>query len=279
MSGDRYDQLGVGYAVVRRPDPRIAADLRSAIGAATSVVNVGAGTGSYEPVEIATIAVEPSRVMLAQRAHSAASAVQALAEALPFGDASFDVGLAILTVHHWNDADAGLLELRRVSRRQVVLTWDPSVVAEQFWFARDYLPQASIRERDLVTVSGIAERLGDRAVVRNVLVPSDCTDGFYAAYWARPHAYLDPHVRAGISAIALTDPALVNAAVARLERDLLSGDWNARYGRLLDCDAVDMGYRIVVAGDADEPCEGRLAAGAQSSSAIPTATSQSDHTT
>lgn len=255
MSGDRYDQLGVGYAVVRRPDPRIAADLRAAIGAATSVVNVGAGTGSYEPVDIATIAVEPSRVMLAQRAHSAAPAVQALAEALPFGDASFDVGLAILTVHHWNDADAGLSELRRVSRRQVVLTWDPRVVAEQFWFARDYLPEASVRERDLITVDGIAARLGNDASVSEVLVPSDCTDGFYAAHWARPHAYLDPRVRAGISAIALSDQSLVAAAIRRLDADIRSGEWNARYGHLLNVDAVDMGYRIVSARQGEDPCE------------------------
>ncbi|MDI1290365.1 MAG: methyltransferase domain-containing protein [bacterium] len=248
MSGERYDQIGVEYSSVRRPDPRIAADLRAVIGAAESVVNVGAGTGSYEPADIATIAVEPSGVMLAQRAPSAAPAVQAVAESLPFSDESFEVGLAILTVHHWSDADAGLSELRRVSRRQVVLTWDPLVVAEQFWFARDYLPQASIRERDLVTVDGIAERLGDSAVVKTVLVPPDCTDGFYAAYWARPRAYLDRRVRAGISAIALTDASLVSAAIRRLDEDLQSGEWNARYGDVLGAEALDMGYRIVSAG-------------------------------
>ncbi len=249
MSGARYDRLGIGYAAVRRPDPRIAADLRAAIGRATSVVNVGAGAGSYEPDDISTVvAVEPSEVMLAQRSSSAAPAVQAVAEGLPFADGQFDVGLAVLTIHHWRDADAGLAELQRVSRRQVVLTWDPQVVAEQFWFARDYLPEASVREGSLVTVDGIAERLGDTAVVRTALVPPDCTDGFYAAYWARPHAYLDPHVRAGISAIALTDASLVSAAIRRLDEDLRSGEWNARYGHVLGAEALDMGYRIVSAG-------------------------------
>lgn len=244
MGADLYDSLGVGYGSVRRPDPRIAAAVRQALGDATSIVNVGAGSGSYEPVDIATIAVEPSAVMLAQRAESAAPAVRARAESLPFIDKSFDAGLAVLTVHHWTDPDAGLAELRRVSHRQVVLTWDPIVVAQEFWFARDYLPEASIRELDLLTVDGIADRLGDPRV-DPVLVPADCSDGFYAAYWARPHAYLDPRVRAGISAIALTDQRIVVAAVRRLENDLRSGAWVERYGHLLDVDSVDMGYRIV----------------------------------
>ena len=251
MGGARYDWLGVGYSDVRQPDPRIARDLRAAIGPADSVVNVGAGSGSYEPVDVATIAVEPSDVMLAQRSASAAPAVQGMAEALPFADRQFDVGLAVLTVHHWSNADAGLAELQRVSRRQVVLTWDPKVVAEQFWFARDYLPEASVRERSLVTVDGVSDRLGPDAAAHALLVPSDCTDGFYAAYWARPHAYLDARVRAGISAIAMTDEAMVSAAVSRLDADLRSGQWNARYGHLLELDAVDMGYRIVIAGDGE----------------------------
>lgn len=254
VTATRYDTLGVGYSAVRRPDPRIAAALRRAIGSAASVVNVGAGAGSYEPSDICVVAVEPSSVMLAQRPEFAAPVVQARAESLPFGDRAVDVALAVLTVHHWNDADAGLAELTRVSRRQVVMTWDPAVVAEQFWFARDYLPQASIRERDLITVAGIAERLPN-ARVESVLVPADCTDGFYAAYWARPWAYLDPQVRAGISAISLADEADVREALRLLETDLASGDWNERYEDLLGLDAIDMGYRIVVGGDWEEPCD------------------------
>ncbi len=254
MTAARYDTIGVGYSSVRRPDPRIATALRRAIGDASSVVNVGAGAGSYEPTDVVVTAVEPSTVMLAQRPATAAPAVQALAESLPFADDSFDVGLAVLTVHHWSDADAGLVELTRVSRRQVVMTWDPAVVAEQFWFARDYLPQASVRERDLLTVGGIADRLPN-ARIENVLVPADCTDGFYAAYWARPYAYLDPQVRAGISAISLSPEADVAQAVLRLESDLASGDWNARYADLLSLDAIDMGYRIVISGEWEEACD------------------------
>lgn len=247
MGGAVYDSIGVGYSRVRRPDPWIAAELRAAIGAMTSLVNVGAGTGSYEPP--GTIAVEPSEVMLKQRPRSAAPAVRACAEALPFADGTFDVGLAVLTVHHWRSAEAGLAELRRVSRRQVVLTWAPEVVAAEFWFARDYLPQSVARERDLATVDRIVELLGRDCEVRTVLVPADCTDGFFAAYWARPHAFLDPQVRAGISAIALSDEFDVRAAVQQLQNDLRSGDWQARYGHLLSLDAADMGYRIVISGD------------------------------
>jgi len=251
---DRYDAIGIGYSTVRRPDPRIAAELRAAIGPATSVVNVGAGAGSYEPDDVRTIAVEPSEVMLRQRPANSAAVVRAVAEALPFSSGTFDVGLAILTVHHWNDPSAGLSELRRVSRRQVVLTWDPRVVEERFWFARDYLPKASARERDLATVDRIADLLGGAVTVSDVFVPADCTDGFYAAYWARPHAYLDPVVRAGISAIALSDDSDVRSAVDRLRADLVSGRWKARYGHLLGLDAVDMGYRIVTSVQTEEPC-------------------------
>jgi SAM-dependent methyltransferase len=186
--------------------------------------------------------------MLAQRPVGAAPAVRAVAEALPFADDAFDAALAILTVHHWTDPAAGFAELQRVAPRQVVVTWDPEVVASSFWFTRDYLPEALEREIGLPTVREVAQGLGTRSAVSVLEVPHDCRDGFFAAYWRRPHAYLDPDVRAAISAFALLDQRLVARAVDRLARDLDDGTWAQRYADLAAYESLDLGYRLVVAG-------------------------------
>jgi Methyltransferase domain len=245
MSPERYDAIGRGYSSVRRPDPRIAAQVRSAIGSARSVVNVGAGSGSYEPDAVATVAVEPSQVMIRQRPTDAAPVICAYAEALPFPDGAFDVAMAVLTVHHWRDRSLGLSELVRVSRRQVVVTWDPELFAEQFWFERDYLPRDH-QDDASGTLTGVRRALGSRATVEPVPVPTDCRDGFYAAYWSRPEAYLDPAVRQGISAFATEDQSRVRDAIRRLSRDLASGRWDARHPGLREQTALDVGYRMVV---------------------------------
>jgi SAM-dependent methyltransferase len=245
----RYDSLGLGYRAVRQPEPRIRAQIRSAIGDVTSVVNVGAGSGAYEPSDAVTVAVEPSHVMIAQRGPSPAALVRGVAEGLPFQDLAFDVAMAVHTVHHWADPWTGLGEVCRVSRRQVVLTWDPLFRAQRFWFTRDYLPQALDRERELATLATVVEALGGRARVEPVPLPADCTDGFYGAYWARPEAYLDPSVRAAISVLALTDPVQVADAVRRLEADLRSGAWQERNAELLGLASFDAGYRLVIAGE------------------------------
>jgi SAM-dependent methyltransferase len=253
VPGDLYDRtsLAVGYSGRRRPDPRIAAQVREALGTALRVVNVGAGAGSYEPTDGAlVVAVEPSVGMLVQRPDGAAPAVRAVAEQLPFGDGRFEAAMASLTVHHWTDPGAGLAEMRRVAPgRQVVLTWDPDVVARTFWFTRDYLPEtiASERERGLWTVDEIAGALAPVSV-DVVPVPWDCTDGFFGAYWRRPEAYLLPVVRNAISALALLDEDVVDDAVRRLAGDLDTGRWAARYADLLELDELDLGYRLVVAG-------------------------------
>ena len=254
MPGDVYDRtsLAVGYSGRRLPDPRIAAQVRAALGRARRVLNVGAGAGSYEPREpaVQVAAVEPSLAMLAQRPKAAAPAVRAVAEQLPIGTGACDAALASLTVHHWTDPAAGLRELRRVAPgRQVVLTWDPDVVARSFWLTRDYLPEAPAaeRERGVWTVDDIAAELAP-VRVDVVPVPWDCTDGFFGAYWRRPEAYLLPVVRNAISALALLDEWLVDDAVRRLAADLDTGRWAARYADLLQRDSLDLGYRLVVAG-------------------------------
>ncbi|GAA2364668.1 methyltransferase type 11 [Catellatospora methionotrophica] len=240
---DPYRTLGTGYAEQRRPDPRLAAIIDDALGDARTVVNVGAGTGSYEPVDRAVLAVEPSPVMIAQRRPGSASVVRAVAERLPFAEGSFDAGLAVLTVHHWTDPARGLAELRRVSRRQVVVTWDPAVIS-RFWLVADYLPEIADAERGLATCEFISRELAP-ARVTALPVPHDCTDGFLAAYWNRPHAYLDPAVRASISSLAKLDPVRVDEAMRRLRADLDSGAWQERHGSPDATGTADVGYRLV----------------------------------
>jgi len=246
--GARYERIGHGYASARREDPRIGAAVRDALVPARTVVNVGAGTGNYEPHGLAVVAVEPSEVMIAQRAGRPAPAVRAVAEALPFPAGSFDTALAFLTIHHWSDLAQGMAELRRVARRQVVFLFETSVTGG-FW-AIEYFPEALDvpTEREAPGVDRLRELLDVREV-RPVPVPFDCTDGFGAAYWGRPEAYLDPGVQAGMSWLAVL-PAHVRArGTARLAADLESGAWDRRLGHLRTMPELDVGYRLVIAGD------------------------------
>src|SRR5580765_5569950 len=192
-----YDTIGATYTVTRRTEPRIAAQVWAALGDAETVLNVGAGTGSYEPPDRDVTAVEPSAVMRAQRPAGAARCVAATAESLPFGDQSFDAAMAFATVHHWPDPIAGLREMRRVARRVVVFTCDTTEESwrGRFWLTRDYLPEIAASPIGLATE--LANAIG--AKIEPVLIPWDCTDGFFEAYWRRPEAYLQDDVRRGIS--------------------------------------------------------------------------------
>jgi SAM-dependent methyltransferase len=238
-----YDTIGQHYVAQRAADPRIAQAIRVALGEAVSVVNVGAGAGSYEPPDLAVCAVEPSPVMCAQRPRGSAPVVRAVAEHLPFAEGSADVVLAVLTVHHWTDPMAGLRECQRVARqRVVVLTWDPE--ATGFWLVEDYFPDLlAYDRRAFPPLARIQDALGG-AEVRPLLVPNDCVDGFLGAYWQRPEAYLQAEVRAGMSSFARA--ANVAPGLARLHRELASGLWEAKYGALRTRAACDVGYRLVV---------------------------------
>lgn len=258
MNANPYQTIGFGYSHHRRPDPRIADQIDQALGSATTVINVGAGTGSYEPRNRQVTAVEPSTVMMRQRPPGSAPVIQGYAEALPFPDKSFDVAMAILTVHHWTDPAAGLAELCRVSGRQVVLTWDPAVTA-RFWLVQDYLPEVAEAEARLASLDVVEtwfRRDGTQVAVIPVPVAADCVDGFLGAYWRRPHRYLDPRARAAISALANLDQHLVRRAMRRLDADLATRRWHERHQALLDIDTLDLGYRLVVADSparADQP--------------------------
>ncbi len=242
----RYDTIGRTYAQTRRTDPRIARAIWKALGDARSVVNVGAGTGSYEPVDRRVVAVEPSRTMIRQRNVTAAPVVQAWAEALPFADGAFDASLAVLTVHHWSNVARGLPEMQRVARRQVVFMFN-HVTSNEFWLVAEYFPEV----RDLETESPpapetVAAMLGG-ARVEPVPVPADCVDGFGGCFWNRPERYLDSAVQDGMSSFAQLDPAVRARGTERLRADLASGAWDARHGELRARPEFDLGYRLVVA--------------------------------
>jgi SAM-dependent methyltransferase len=236
--------IGRGYTAVRREDPRIAARIGAALGDARTVVNVGAGAGAYEPADLEVVAVEPSEVMVRQRAEGAAPVVRALAEELPFEDGSFDAAMAVLSDHHWSDRRRGIAEMRRVAGRVVILTFDPATTHDT-WLVSEYLPCFADILTDAFRLEEIVEHLGG-ARVEPVPVPHDCTDGFFHAYWRRPHAYLDPQVRAGISAFAQMDEACVEQGIARLRADLESGEWERRHADLLEMEEIDRGYRLLV---------------------------------
>ncbi len=237
-----YDRIGVTYSTQRRPDPRIAAQIHAALSNARTVLNVGAGTGNYEPSDRQVTALEPSAEMIAQRPASSAPVVQGHAEDLPFADNSFDAAMAVLTVHHWSDQPTGLAEMRRVAKGPVVIfTFDPD--CHEGWLG-DYLPElAALDAQIMPPLSLYGEVLGPVDII-TVPVPADCTDGFLAAYWRRPEAYLDPRVRSGISSFWKVPN--VDTAMAQLALDLETGEWHRRYGHLLDLDEIDAGYRLVV---------------------------------
>jgi SAM-dependent methyltransferase len=233
IAGDfDYDTHGRGYAGVRRPDPRIAAMVHTALGDARTVLNVGAGAGSYEPADRYVTAVEPSAAMRAQRPHTAVPAIDAVAEALPFDDGAFGAAMATVTVHQWQDAEKGLAELRRVSRGPVVvLTFDGDAL-DLLWLA-EYVPELIAAERRRYPpINRIAELIGRTCDVAPVPIPIACTDGFTEAFYARPERFLDPAVRAAQSAWGFVEPDAITRGVGRLRADLESGAWDTRYGAL-----------------------------------------------
>jgi SAM-dependent methyltransferase len=248
----RYDDIGRTYTVTRRADPRLQAVIERALGNARSVLNVGAGTGSYEPVDREVTAVEPSPVMCAQRPPHAPPAIHAHAERLPFEDGSFDAAMAVFSDHHWDDRARGFAELRRVARHRIVLLNANPGESGLFWFTNDYLPEFLDLVPERYRTPGAWERelgeaLGPEVRLIPVPIPHDCLDGFYGAYWRRPGAYLAPVVRAGISVFAQVAPADAQRAVDALRTDLASGAWERRNASLMELTALNLGYYVVAA--------------------------------
>jgi SAM-dependent methyltransferase len=251
VTPELYDSIGRTYTSTRGTDPRIAAAVWDALGDARTVLNVGAGTGHYEPVDRELVALEPSEVMIAQRPPDAAPVVPGRAEALPFEDDSFDAVMAVLSDHHWSDRRRGLAELRRVARRRIVVFNADPGEADVFWLTTEYLPEFLELIPDRYRAPGtwadeLRDALGEIRLTP-VPVPHDCADGFYGAYWRRPEAYLDPAVRAGISVFAKVSSAAVVRAIDALGADLETGRWHERHRELLSMDELHLGYYVIVA--------------------------------
>jgi SAM-dependent methyltransferase len=241
VSAPLYDRIGWGYGRVRRTEPRIAAAIEQALGDARTVLNVGAGTGSYEPAGREVLAIEPSAAMRAGRPPSAAPCLAAEAEELPLADASVDVAMAIYSDMHWRHRDKGIAEMVRVSRRGVVLLTVDRDVARRYWLTRDYVPGAD----DLFAPLSSVTSLLPGARVTEVPIPADCVDGFAHAFWKRPHALLDPRARATMSMFARLPSLVVESGLARLRSDLGSGEWQRRNRAILEVDSLDLGHRLV----------------------------------
>lgn len=244
-----YDTIGRGYAEIRRPEPRFAARIEAGLGDARTVLNVGAGSGSYEPAGRDVTAVEPSSLMISQRPPGAAPVVQAHAENLPFADDSFDAAMAVLTVHHWRDHAAGLAEMRRIARdRVVVLTLDAAQV-DHVWMVADYFPAAGKVDHEVLpTVAELASHLPG-AEIEIVPAPRNCTDGFTIALWDRPELLLDPVVRRSSSVWHDMPEDEIDRGVARLRAELESGEWDRKYGHLRSQAELDIGLRLLVCAD------------------------------
>lgn len=254
MTPELYDDIGRTYATTRHADPRIAAAILEGLGDARTVLNVGAGAGSYEPADREVVALEPSPVMTAQRPPGAGGRVRVIqgrAEELPFEDDSFDAVMAVLSDHHWGDRRRGLTELRRVARGRVVLFNANPGEADLFWLTVEYLPEfrgliAPRYRGPAAWRDELREVLGG-VELTPVPVPHDCTDGFYGAHWRRPEAYLDPAVRAGISVFSQVSSEAVDRAIDALGADLRDGRWQERHRELLSMDELHLGYYVIVA--------------------------------
>ncbi len=248
-----YDRIGIGYDEHRRTDPRIAAPIAAALDSMRTLVNVGAGAGAYEPRDRPVIPVEPSRVTATHRPRDLAPAVLASAEDLPLADKAVDAAMAVLTIHHWEDPERGIAELKRVARGRIVLVTVDPVVEAQMWLFADYVPE--IAQRDAVEFPSITDLhrwLGPSATSRPIPIPHDCVDGFLLSFWSRPERVLDPDARRATSGFARLDDVVEAAAVTRLAEDLARGAWDREHGALRHLDVYDAGLRLIVA----EPGEG-----------------------
>ena len=237
-----YDILAEQYSNYRKPDPKIAARINSHVQGAQSVLNIGAGMGSYEPEGCEVVAIEPSYEMIAKRKRAEAALIMGLAEDLPFRDNGFDVSMAILTIHHWADVALGLREMLRVSKYRIVLfTWIG--YGSNFWL-EEYIPEIkTIDEKLFPTLVKLEQLLGGISVEK-IEIPYDCTDGFMCAYWRRPEAYLDPDVRKAISTFSRISD--YHEGLNMLRDDIKSGVWYKRHSHLFEKQSLDLGYRLVV---------------------------------
>ena len=248
-AGMRYERIGQGYANRRREDPRLRHLIHEALDGMHTLVNIGAGAGSYEPSDRDVVAVEPSAVMVAQRPPGSAPVVRAIADRLPLADDSVDAAMTILSLHHWHpDQRAGVMEMRRVARhRVIVVTVDPEV-SGRMWLMADYLPEVvELDHRIFPSPSTIAGWLGNPAEIRVVPISRDTPDGTLMSFWAHPERVLDPDARNVTSGFARQPARVIERVVASVSRDLDNGNWDRRHGQLRELEEFDAGLRLIVA--------------------------------
>ncbi|MCB9077177.1 MAG: class I SAM-dependent methyltransferase [Anaerolineaceae bacterium] len=239
-----YDDIGINYSVTRCTDPKIAQQLYAELQGATRIVNIGAGTGSYEPENIDLVAVEPSSKMIAQRTMGSHPVEQAFAEKLPFDNRSFSHAMTVLSMHHWENRPLAFSEINRVATEKfVTITWDPH--SEPFWLTRDYFPEIHEMDRQIFPDLDELNEYFDEVTMRPLPIPSDCQDGFFAAFWKRPAAYLSHQVRQSMSPFAKIKD--LSAGLQKLEDDLASGVWAKNNHAILDLSSLDVGYRLISA--------------------------------
>ena len=239
-----YDEIGIHYSASRQTDDRIAAEIHSKLSGAGRILNIGAGSGSYEPEGVDLIAVEPSSEMIAQRSTSAHPVVQASAESLPFEENAFSHVMTVLSMHHWKDRVQAYSEINRVATEKfVALTWDPD--AKPFWLTRDYFPDIMEVDRKIFARKDEFNEYFDNVEITPLLIPEDCKDGFLAAFWKRPQAYLRENIRQSMSSFAKM--ANTSTGLQQLERDLKNGTWKVKNKDILDRDTLDAGYILISA--------------------------------
>lgn len=247
FQGSFYDQVGLGYRAARQPDPRIVMQIHEALGDARTIVNVGAGAGAYEPYDREVLAIEPSKQMIAQRGPELAPAIRGHAENLPLAADSVDAAMACMTLHHWADWRVGVQELRRVARKRVVIFTYDYAYAKRFWLLRDYLPKlARLYCARFPAIDEQRVATGDEVKIDPVPIPYDCEDGFLAAYWRRPRAYLDERVRSAMSIFHLPGAEQLLDGLQLLANDLQTGRWEKRNHDILEREELDLGYRLLV---------------------------------
>lgn len=249
-AADIYEVIGHGYAAGRRPDPRLARALVASLGSAETVLNVGAGSGNYEPLDRWVVAAEPSTVMICQRPTRTGLVIRGRAEALAVRSRAFDACMAVSTVHHWTDLRAGLAELSRVARRRIVYFSEPTRPG-MHWLVDEYLPSVLDMpiNRAAPTVELVAELLGGHVEIVTFEIPADFAEASAGALWNRPEEYCNPAVQAAMSMFALIDPSVVTEGTRRLRADLSSGAWDKRHGALRTRASLDLGYRIVISAE------------------------------
>ncbi|MFN8439239.1 MAG: class I SAM-dependent methyltransferase [Caldilineaceae bacterium] len=239
-----YDDIGGTYSVTRCTDPKVASQLYPELQGATRILNIGAGTGSYEPENVELVAVEPSAKMIAQRKPGSYPVEQAFAEKLPFADNSFSHAMTVLSMHHWTDRHAAFDEINRVATEKfVAITWDPH--SEPFWLTRDYFPEIYEMDKPIFPDLDEISAHFDDVHIRPLLIPSDCQDGFFAAFWKRPQAYLSSTVRQSMSPFSKVQN--LEEGLRKLENDLASGTWVTKNQAILSLSSLDAGYRLISA--------------------------------